>query len=214
MIKQIADYVCSYNKIIVHEYNFEHCKLNCENSFGVSFELFHMNDLVLLENTLNKMEFLSEFSTDQVLDRVNSGNYLYIAKHKGEIIGFIWFAVKNGWIPSFHGEMELKPHEVYEYNGYVHRGYRGKNILNMIKAHAFRDLLSMGYRSSIGVVFVWNRSSLRIHEKIGSVTTGSISFGYVLGLRFLKSTVKHNKIVSHLGPFYLWGKLYEKIRCR
>ncbi len=212
-IKSLKEYTFSYNKMIFHEFLFKNLKVGCKNSDNIRFEQFDLDDIDVLSDEIDRMDFISEFTIPDTLERLKKGYFLFVAKRDRRIIGFLWLATGSYLIPYFDSTVYLEPNEVYSINGYVNKSFRGKNILNMIKAYAYDNLKKRGYYRAIGSYYTWNKASHRMNIKFGSVPLGYLIFGYVLSVRYLIGKVPSTKIITHSGPLYAWKKfLSQKAR--
>ncbi|MGE6490115.1 N-acetyltransferase family protein [Exiguobacterium sp. NPDC077395] len=89
------------------------------------------------------------------------------------VMGFATFGPFRPW-PAYHYTVE---HSVY-----VHPGYRGKGIGNKLLKEIIRIAEARGMKTVIGGIDASNVTSIRAHEKVGFVHSGTIrNAGYKFG---------------------------------
>lgn len=210
LIERMREYIFSYNKMIFHEFYLKNFKNSWENPYGVSFEQFDIKDLDKLSDTIANMDFASEFTIEDTIERIEKGYFLFVAKHDNRIIGLSWLATNQCPIPYFDAIIHLKPDEFFSMNAYVHKSFRGKSIFNLIRAYAYNTLKQKGYQRALGAYFTWNKASWRMNVKFGTVPIGYIAFGYFFTFRYLINRVASAKVTTHTGPLCAWKKIAHK----
>lgn len=205
-IKWYLGYLFSYHKFIFQEIDFSKA-LPCELDKNYKFEKFNKIDTKQMEVSLQEMEIKREFDIPVLLERLEKGHLLYVAKKSSNIIGYSWIATNLYKPPYFSIDIPLNDDELYSYNAYVHRNFRGRNLINQIKAFAFNDLYKKGYKRSFSGFFSWNKASERAHIKLGSSSNGTIRYGYFFTFRYWFISVKKIQIVNNENVFILWRKI-------
>jgi len=173
---------------------------------------FNPNELASLKKTLEKREYVGEFSTADVTKRIENGYEFYVARNEFEIIGFIWVAINSFWLPYFDATIKLSKDEFYVFNSHVQREYRGREIYQKIKAYVFEEKKRKGYNKQIGFINDWNKNSLGANEKLQAEIIGEVKWGYLLTLMYRVNRVGTNEINFHGNVFNAWKKLILKLK--
>jgi RimJ/RimL family protein N-acetyltransferase len=112
--------------------------------------------------------FKAEVRQSEIIDRINSGHWCFVARHRGKIISATW-AAANMTVRSYYlnREIHLGQDEVYTYNSFTEPDFRGLSVSPALKAEMMRYFRSAGYRRMICWVSPENRSSLKALRKAG-----------------------------------------------
>jgi GNAT superfamily N-acetyltransferase len=162
------------------------------------FTQFSISDMDDLRNALLDVEFEIGFTTDDIPGRLEKGFILYIIKDGERIIGFCWWAVRSYLIPHFGGVIDLRPDELFCFNNYVHRNFRGHGLFNELRLHAYHDLKERGFTRDILCYFDWNKAALRMNEKMGFSPIGEVVFAYIMNNRIVHCSVSPH--ILHVSP--------------
>ena len=97
---------------------------------------------------------------------LKSNSICLVAKHNGEIIGYVWNSNRNMRFAS-HIIRELKPGYMLSFAGYVFKEYRGQKVFEALIEAQYRMARDQGYRYFINFVTVGNVPAIKAREKFG-----------------------------------------------
>ncbi|MBN1550656.1 GNAT family N-acetyltransferase [bacterium] len=209
--KSIKTDLLSMNRLIFCEFSLSKAT-DWKKPDGIVFERFNPMDMEMLDETLQQMEFESDFTLDDVILRIRKRYFCYVVKREDRIIGYCWWAVGDHHIEYFDGNIELRSDELFCINNYMHRAFRGLGLLNMLKTYAFSELKNCGYNRDIICYYQWNKAATRMNRKMGYSYIGSVTHGYLFTIRYLVNTVTTVRLSFHRDPLLLWKKLLSRRR--
>lgn len=139
----------------------------------------------------------------ELATRFESGERLAIYEIDGKIVGQNWYSTgvhdHDGWL-----HFELRPTDVWGYEMWTDKTYRGRGIANRIADFANRHFADGGYDRMIGVIDVLNRNSLRTLEKHGNRNIGRVWFWRCLGFTLIRvDGLAHRGRWNSMRPFAL-----------
>lgn len=136
-------------------------------------------DMVSLTRILDKRErFLSRFS---------KGDRCLLAIEGNEIVGFLWFSIRNVFEEeSTNYQFVVPGNAVYSYDEFVCMEYRQKGVLSQLLVTLFGLIAKDGKESILILVSIDNKISLAAHLKNGFVVTGRILYFRLFNLRYYR----------------------------
>jgi len=171
----------------------------------------HLLADILQEQRTKETLFEPLFDVQGARQRINRGEICVVGEHNRSVIGYGWFAPGKRYIPELQYELLLADDEFYCYNGYVYRGYRGKNIIGSIILTAFSLMQKKGFKRAITGYLHWNRPSERAARKLSFSPIGTITVGYFLTFRFNLNRCKRLVAYHRAHPFDFHIKLSHKL---
>lgn len=98
----------------------------------------------------------------------------------------IWVYERDHTICGFatYGPFRENPGYLYtvEHSLHIHKDYRGQGIARVLMNALIDDVSKKGYKTLIGVIDSKNVSSIRLHEKLGFVLSGTLqNVGFKFG---------------------------------
>jgi RimJ/RimL family protein N-acetyltransferase len=126
------------------------------------------------------------------LRRLEEGEHIYIAKHKGRIVASVSIVTKDKFRDPFSiREFNIAPNEAYYWRGFCVPAFRGRGIVPVILTYSMKEMaLKYGRNNALALILTANKSSLRMLSKIGFVKVGRGGFFEIFGFSF----------------HYLWGR--------
>lgn len=113
----------------------------------------------------------------EVRRRLASGYRCLVSRVAGQIVGDVWFAAGDVWLPRLGRRVRLGPSDVYLYYASLSPELRGRNIGTARSRAVGEWLRREGYRRAVYAVSPYNRPALGVAAKLGAERLGSI--GYV-----------------------------------
>lgn len=102
---------------------------------------------------------------------------------RGRLVAMSCASLAEYRYPLTRVTVRLKPGQALIFSSYTLPAYRGRGIMTALRDHAFHRLTELGYRSLVAVVERENRSSLRMHQRMGSRVLGYVHVRKVLWWR-------------------------------
>jgi len=152
------------------------------------------------------------FDLNGAIERIDSGEYCFIAEDDKDIIGYYWLAPHKKYIREIDATIHLEDHWLYGYNAYVRKDYRGRNIADLMFSEVLKEVRKGGYTTIITFRMDWNLSVKRTMEKIGFSYIGQVKVGYFLTFRYMIDRCEKIALVSHSGPFDLYRKVWDRLK--
>lgn len=207
--KSLKKYLFSkYKRVFVDFIIEENLKLNKHVDF--IFEKFHEKDMNLLKTSLLERDFISDFSINDVANRLNKGFFLYVVKKENRIIGYEWCAINKFYINYLGAHIILKKHEAYSIFHYIQQDFRGLGLANSLHLFSYNDLKRYGYDRVIGDYSPSNQTTIKAISKFKWNIIGDVTHGYIGTLNFLVNRVPKDKLTLDYTPFVFWKKFYNK----
>jgi len=155
--------------------------------------------------------FEPAFDAAEAYERLRDGGYCFVCEDKGRIVGYTWFAAGEKYITEIQSTIRLKEREVYAYNAYVARSYRGNNIFRDLLITGARALYLRGFTGGLAAAMVWNGATRAILPRVAFSETGRVTVGYFLTIRYMINTCRGISFVSSVGPLEFYKKLFRKL---
>lgn len=126
------------------------------------------------------------------LEKLEGGEHIYIAKHKGGIVASQSIVTKDKFEDPFLGrEFKIAPDEGYLWRAFCVPAFRGRGIFPALESYYLADMaLKYGRNNTLAIILTTNKSSQRMASKAGRVKVGRAGFFEIFGIRF----------------HYLWGR--------
>ena len=90
----------------------------------------------------------------------------------------IWVYERDHRICGYvtYGPFRENPGYLYtvEHSLHIHKDYRGQGIARVLMNTLIEDVTNKGYKTLIGVIDSKNVASIRLHEKLGFVLSGTL----------------------------------------
>jgi hypothetical protein len=131
-------------------------------------------------------------SKSVTLKKLEEGEHIYVAKHKGQIVGTVSVITKEKFEdPVLGREFKLARDEAYCWRAFCVPGLRGRGIIQALEKYYRADLaLKYGRKNTLVIIRTSNKSSQRLSAKSGRVKVGRAGFVGIFGIQF----------------HYLWGR--------
>ena len=118
-------------------------------------------DEIKVMATIPGREYILE---EYMLSNLKKGKKCLGMKYKGQIACFTWFDFEEC---SFKGtKFSLKENEVYLFDLYTLKSFRGRNLAPYLRYHSYKILTSMGKDAYYSITEWYNRPSLRFKKKL------------------------------------------------
>jgi hypothetical protein len=104
------------------------------------------------------------------------GHMVGVAWYDDRIVSAAWMATGRIHIPYLNCDIVLPSDVIYTYDAYTLSEYRGNHIARARSAQLGLEFLRRGFRRSVSIVAVENRSALRSALKAGYRVVGTHSF--------------------------------------
>jgi hypothetical protein len=121
-----------------------------------------------------------KFNTGEFSDWLRRGCTFIIALDGGKVASYMSMHTKP--LPPFDKVVKLKPDEIWGIYAYTAPEYRGKKIYPSLAHFATRRMIKNGYKGCYGVVRTDNKTSIRVHDRMGKKDLTSIIHLKVLGI--------------------------------
>ncbi len=145
-------------------------------------------------DAIDELTAVDEWQTSRsfTVEKLEGGEHIYIAKHKGRIVAAWSIVTKDKFDDPFLGrEFKVAPNEAYCWRAFTVPGARGSGIFPIFGRYCLTDMaLRYGRNNALTTILTTNRSSLRTAPKFGWVKVGRAGFFEIFGIRF----------------HYLWGR--------
>jgi GNAT superfamily N-acetyltransferase len=131
-------------------------------------------------------------SKSVTLKKLEEGEHIYIAKHKGQIVGTVSVVTKEKFEDPILGrEFRLARDEAYCWRAFCVPAFRGRGIIQALEKYYQSDLaLKYGRNNTLVLIRTSNKSSQRLSWKSGRIKVGRAGFVGIFGIQF----------------HYLWGR--------
>lgn len=144
-------------------------------------------------------------------ERLRKGGYCFVCEDRGRIVGYTWFASREGYLMEVQATIKLRQGQAYAYNSYVMRDYRGGNIFGNLLIAGARVLCRRGFTGGVAAAMDWNAASRKTLSRVGFSEMGLLTVGYFLSFRYMINTCENLTLVSEAGPFEFYRKLFSKL---
>ena len=119
---------------------------------------------------LPALERLGRQRPDTLRAWMRPGQFLFVAEHAGEIIGYRALAPKpHPWVAGY---FRLRPDQIYGLDLFTHPAWRRRGVTYELMAYANPRLLAQGYREVISIQRVDNHESIATTRARGIARLG------------------------------------------
>ena len=182
---------------------------------GLIFRELSGGDYQALERLLTAQKakeavFKPVFDIPGAQERLGKGGYCFICEDRGRIVGYTWFASREGYLMEVQATIKLPEGQVYAYNSYVMHDYRGSHIFRNLLIAGARVLQPRGFTGGLAVAMNWNAASRETLSKAGFSEIGLLTVGYFLSFRYMINTCEGVTLLRGAGPFEFYRKLFGK----
>jgi GNAT superfamily N-acetyltransferase len=143
---------------------------------------------------IDELTRVDEWHTSKsfTLKRLEEGEHIYIAKHKGRIVAAQSIVTRDNFQDVvFRREFKIAPNEAYCWRAFCVPAFRGRGIFPALGRYYLPDMaFKYGRNNIFTIILTTNKSSLRTASKFGWVKVGRAGFVEIFGIRF----------------DYLWGR--------
>ena len=121
-------------------------------------------------------KFRPDADGPDVQQRLDSGHWCFIARHQGRIVHTCWAATQVFWFNYLSYEIQLASDEAFIYDSYTDPSCRGLNIAATRSVEMMRFFHGAGFRRLLAVVAPEDQSAVRIPQKSGYHSIGTLGF--------------------------------------
>ena len=122
-------------------------------------------------------EFRPDADRLDIQQRLDSGHWCFAARHQGHIVHTCWRQpAQVFWFNYLSYEIQLAPDEAFIYDSYTDPSCRGLNIAATRSVEMMRFFHGAGFRRLLGVVTPEDQSAVRIPQKSGYHSIGTLGF--------------------------------------
>jgi len=213
-LRKVKRYMFSRHTMIFYDYSMgDLASLDWKSREGLIFRELSSLDYDALEALLaaqgtEEPVFQPPFDMAEAARRILMGGHCFICEDKGRIAGYAWFATHECYIPEVQATIRLKDREVYGYNAYVGRKYRGQRVIECLWVASARSLYDRGFHWGIGAGMSWNRTIHRVFSAIRFSRKGYLSAGYILTLPYMVNTCKGLTFIDRPRRLEFYRKLF------
>jgi len=185
-IKKIAKYGIKHKILEKFKYGMLlHFFLTNIKKIGIYINLFYLYDIKLSDYPMHrfldhsyKLKLLKKKDLGDILhmsgygkpktdllNRFNKGEMCYSIKHERDLVALYWiiFGPIKKNINNF--ELKINKNQVYLYDLFVPREYRGNNLATYLESSVQKKLHKKGIKHSIFYVDFFNRPAVRVRKK-------------------------------------------------
>jgi len=105
------------------------------------------------------------YSMGKFEDWLKRGCIFTIALKDDKVVSYLCMHTEP--LPPFENVVNLKPDEIWGHYAYTVPEYRGNGIYPYIAYLAAKRLMKQGYKREYGIVRADNRTSIKVHDKMG-----------------------------------------------
>ena len=164
------------------------------------FDLVTFHDSYMIKNA-------NVFDLKEIQNRMKKGQYCYIARADSQIVGIMWYAIKEVYSPDLHCTFLIGKNCMVSYNAFVRSDFRGKNILAGIRKVSFEELYQKGFYICLDWIRLDNKASLSASKKFNAYSIGKIISGFFFGYHYIKSEIDDEKYIKIKELHDRWWKL-------
>jgi len=132
------------------------------NSDDYEFSFFGAEEIKII-NTLPEREYMGK---KIIIEKFHKGKKCYGVKYKGKIAAFTWFDFDEGCGRLY--PVKIKDNEVYLFDMYVLKDFRGKNIAPVLRYKSYEVLKEMGREICYSITECFNTPSVKFKEKLNA----------------------------------------------
>lgn len=130
---------------------------------------------------LQKPVPMQDTSLSMISDHLMSGQNIFAAFYQKKLVGYIFTTTSKCWVKEIQDYFNVAPHEVYLFNAYVCRKFRGNQIYQALLTHILRYYRARSYRIALIFTVRNNINSRKGIKNAGFTYFGDIHFSDFLG---------------------------------
>ena len=106
----------------------------------------------------------SGYSSEELKTRLENKSICVGLKHKDKIVSYTWCDIVN----SQHQLLlfNLSENEAYFYDSYTTNAYRGKNLIILVRHHAYKELKKIGRQKFLSTADFFNTPAIKFKKKL------------------------------------------------
>ena len=104
------------------------------------------------------------YSSEELVNRLDNKSICVGLKHRNKIVSFTWCDIENRrhHILPF----ELSENDAYLYDAYTTGAYRGKNLIMLVRYHAYKELNKIGRLKFLSASDFFNTPAIKFKKKL------------------------------------------------
>lgn len=110
---------------------------------------------------------LDNVGIDTVRERIDSGNLIFVARHRSRVVGYLFASTTRCVVREIEDELVVHKGEVYLYDAFTSKGFRGNRIYPALLAAACAHFKERGFRFALIFTRASNENSIKGIEKAG-----------------------------------------------
>ena len=132
---------------------------------------------------IRKIHVMHARNKNSLSKRLNDGHLCFIAKRKGDVVGYCWVAFRELYVSEIDKKIKFNNAEACLYNAFVFPEYRRKRVYQKILVEIFRFLRKNGHKKAFINVLSTNIPSQRGVEHVGFKVIKNVTFFRLFGLK-------------------------------
>jgi GNAT superfamily N-acetyltransferase len=146
---------------------------------------------------LNRPIKLENTALAMIHDHLKSNQDIFAACYRKKPVSYLFTATSRCWIGEVHDCLSIAPQEVYLFNAYTYKGFRGKHIYPALISHVLRHYQQRSFKKALIFTTGENTISMTGITRVGFKHYGNVQFRYFLGKRSWKFTRSDHGCRSH-----------------
>jgi len=155
--------------------------------------------LVVDISTLEHPVELENTPKTAVAERLASGQTIFVALHQTKPVGYLSTATDRCWVGEVEDSFAVAPKEVYLFDAYTFKAFRGKHIYPALITHAAQYYKNRSYTKALIFSSTNNVSSVKGIEKTGFCCFKNIHFRNILGWKSWNHNRKNSDVQSRFS---------------
>lgn len=152
-------------------------------------------DISILERPIE----LENTPKTAVAERLASGQTIFVALHQTKPVGYLSTTTDRCWVGEVEDSLTVAPKEVYLFDAYTFKAFRGKHIYPALITHAAQYYKNRSYTKALIFTSTTNVSSVKGIEKTGFCCSKNIHFRNILGWKSWNHNRKNSDVQSRFS---------------
>ena len=152
-------------------------------------------DISILERPIE----LENTPKTAVAERLASGQTIFVALHQTKPVGYLSTTTDRCWVGEVEDSLTVAPKEVYLFDAYTFKAFRGKHIYPALITHAAQYYKNRSYTKALIFTSRTNVSSVKGIEKTGFCCSKNIRFRNILGWKSWNHNRKNSDVQSRFS---------------
>ena len=152
-------------------------------------------DISILERPIE----LENTPKTALAERLASGQTIFVAFHQTKPVGYLFTATDRCCVGEVEDSFAVAPKEVYLFDAYTFKAFRGKHIYPALITHAARYYKNRSYTKALIFTSTTNVSSVKGIEKAGFCCYKNIHFHNFLGWKSWNHDRKNSDVQSRFS---------------